>query len=428
MWAQIHLLSRLQPTKLSENSDRTRNIWRLAGRCEMSDGGTQELFPLDDDKTLENVIEYRKTGVLPYQTLAAMVRDEEIGSLETIAPEQIQPASLDLRLGRRAYRVRASFLPGRESSVMDRVRELDGLPSIDLAASGGAVLEQGAVYVIDLLESVRLPSAIEGVANPKSSTGRLDVLTRLITDRATAFDRIEKGYKGSLFVEVAPLTFSIVVHFGSRLNQVRFQRGSPTLNTTEVQRYYDTGQLVKAECERLPLRDGRVPVTVDLYGRNDGGIIGYKAKKHANKIDVDLVNHYDPRDFWEPIQNTRGRINLDKDDFYILATREDVGVPRQLVAEMLPYDTSSGEFRVHYAGFFDPGFGWNEGSAGGSKAVLEVRSYGVPFTLEHGQTVGWLNYSQLATGRTDRVYGSAIASHYQGQGVALSKHFKPWPR
>lgn len=397
------------------------------GRCEMSDGGTQELFPVGDEKTPENVIEYRKTGVLPYQGLVAMVRDDEIGSLEAIAPEQIQPASLDLRLGRRAYRVRASFLPGRESSVMDRVRQLDGLPSIDLSAPGGAVLEQGAVYVTELLESVRLPSVVEGAANPKSSTGRLDVLTRLITDRATAFDRIEKGYKGALFVEVAPLTFSIVVHQGSRLNQVRFQRGTPILNITEVQRYYDSGQLVKVDGDRLPLRDGKVPVTVDLLGRNDGGVVGFKAKKHTNKIDVDLVGHYDPRDFWEPIRDTGCRINLDRDDFYILATREDVGVPRQLVAEMVPYDTSSGEFRVHYAGFFDPGFGWSEGHAGGSKAVLEVRSYGVPFTLEHGQTVGWLSYSQLATGRTDKVYGANISSHYQGQGVALAKHFKPWP-
>lgn len=394
----------------------------------MSDsGGVRGLFPVEEDKAGPNVIEYRKTGVLPYQALRAMVEAKEIDSLIPLTPDQIQPASIDLRLGPRAYRVRASFLPGRESRVVDRIAQLDGLPPIDLTHDG-AVLERGAVYVVELLESVKLPAHIEGVANPKSSTGRLDVLTRLITDKATAFDRIEKGYLGPLFVEVSPLTFSIVVHQGCRLNQVRFTRGVPMLNITEVQRYYEAGQLIATDGDRLPLRAGAVPVTVDLLGAGKDEIIGFKAKKHANKIDLAQVDYYEQRDFWEPISNTGGRINLDEGDFYILATREDVGVPRQLVAEMEPLDPNSGEFRVHYAGFFDPGFGWSEGRAKGSKAVLEVRSYGVPFTLEHGQIVGWLRYSQIATGKTDKIYGTELSSHYQGQGVALSKHFKRRPR
>ncbi len=384
-----------------------------------------ELFPVKDGRS-DSVIEYRKTGVLPHQALQAMVEAEEVASLVPITPDQIQPASIDLRLGPRAYRVRASFLPGRESRVVDRIAQLDGFPPIDLTKEG-AVFERGAVYVVELLESLKLPATIEGLANPKSSTGRLDVLTRLITDKATAFDRIERGYSGPLFLEVAPLTFSIVVHQGCRLNQVRFHRGSPSLAITEVQRYYDAGQLIRADEERLPLRAGAVPVTVDLLGPKEGSIVGFKAKKHANKIDLNRIGHYDPKEFWEPIANTGGRLNLDEGDFYILATREDVGVPRQLVAEMEPLDPNSGEFRVHYAGFFDPGFGWTEGKARGSKAVLEIRSYGVPFTLEHGQIVGWLRYSQIATGRTDRVYGSDDTSHYQGQSVALSKYFRPWP-
>jgi dCTP deaminase len=353
-----------------------------------------------------------------------MISAEEVGAIGGIYADQIQPASLDLRLGKRAYRVRASFLPGPNSTVMDRVRELDGLPAIDLT-DGGAVLEKGAVYLVELLESVRLPSTITGFANPKSSTGRIDVLTRLITDRATAFDRVERGYAGPLFVEVAPLTFSVVVRMGSRLNQIRFQRGTPTIPGSEVQRLYDSGQLVSVSGDKMPLRGNLVPVTVDLLTPPRGTIVGYKAKKNTNKLDVDEIKKYDARDYWDKIERTDGRLNLDKDDFYILATREQVGVPPHLAAEMKPYDSASGEFRVHYAGFFDPGFGWSNGHAGGSRAVLEVRSHGVSFTLDHGQIVGWLDYAPIASGPTDRSYGNNIGSNYQGQGVALSKHFQP---
>jgi dCTP deaminase len=389
----------------------------------------QEGAPPSGDSS--NVVEARNTGVLPYQRLLAMVRARTINSTVDIEADQIQPASIDLRLGRYAYRVRASFLPGPNATVMDRVKELDGLPAIDLAE--GAVLERGAVYVVELMETVRLNSDTFGVANPKSSTGRLDVLTRLTTDRGTAFDRIEKSYEGKLFIEIAPLTFSIVVYPGVRLNQVRFQRDRGVtgglLSQTDTEKYYSQGQLIRSSTSLPPLRDGvLVPVTVDLEGSGPDAIIGYKAKKNANRIDVRLIDHYDPREFWEKIESTNGRLNLDKDDFYILATREDVGVPPQTAAEMVPYDTRSGEFRVHYAGFFDPGFGWANGKAGGSKAVLEVRSHGVSFTLEHGQIIGWLRYAQIASGFTERLYGgSDLKSNYQGQGVALAKQFRKWP-
>lgn len=394
----------------------------------MSDlGGFPSLFPFGGEPSSPNVVEARKTGVLPHQQLLALVRGRVIESPIPIEQDQIQPASLDLRLGKVAYRVRASFLPGPSTTVMERVEQLDGLPPIDL--SNGAVFERGAVYVVPLLESAALPSDIVGIANPKSSTGRLDVLTRLITDRATAFDRIESRYSGPLYIEIAPLTFSVIVRQGVRLNQVRFQRGVGALPLTDVQRYYEQGQLIGTPDEHLlPLRDGGlVPVTVDLQGGERGGVVGYKAKKNTNKIDVGLVDHYNPREFWHKIEETNGRLNLDKDDFYILATREDVGVPRQLAAEMVPYDTRSGEFRVHYAGFFDPGFGWADRRAVGSRAVLEVRSYGVSFTLEHGQIVGWLRYAPIAGGFTDKLYGLDVRSNYQGQGVALAKQFRGWP-
>jgi len=397
----------------------------------MSDGGILELFPVDDDKQAENVIDYRKTGILPSQWLKALIAEGTIGGIPEITPDQIQPASLDLRLGARAYRVRASFLPGPNSTVIDKIRQLDGEPHIDLT-SGPIVLEKNAVYVAELCEFVKLGGDYVGVANPKSSIGRVDVLTRLITDRATAFDRVEQGYKGKLYVEICPLSFSVVVKQGTRLNQLRIQRGTATIANTEMDRLYTGGQLVTVEGKLPPLRSNRhVPVSVDLEGTREAPIVGYKAKKNANKIDLEKIGQYNPRDFWEKIDHTGGSLNLDEGDFYILATREQVGVPPNLAAEMMPYDSTSGEFRVHYAGFFDPGFGWVGtdlgGRARGSKAVLEVRSYGVSFTLEHGQIVGWLNYVPLATGKTDLRYGENIRSNYQGQGVALAKFFKRWP-
>ena len=363
--------------------------------------------------------------MLPYQQLREMVRARVIASTLDIEPGQLQPASIDLRLGRRAYRVSASFLPGPNATVLEKIKQLDGLPAIELDRE--PVLERGAIYVIELFEAVSLSAELTGLANPKSSTGRLDILTRLITDRATAFDRVEPGYKGPLYLEVAPLTFSVVVRPGVRLSQLRLQRGIGPMPQVEIDKFYKSGQLIGSSGPPLPLRDGLlVPVSVDLQGAGPGAAIGYKAKKSANKIDVDLIGHYDPREFWDRIESGGGRLILDQGDFYILATREDVGVPPQLAAEMVPYDARSGEFRVHYAGFFDPGFGFADGKAAGSKAVLEVRSYGVSFSLEDGQIVGWLRYSPLAGGFTEKLYGIDVKSNYQGQGVALSKQFKSW--
>jgi dCTP deaminase len=388
--------------------------------------GLPELFPREeDDRVTSNVVSLRNTGILPAQQLQSLIDARAIvGVPEQISPDQIQPASLDLRLGNQAFRVRASFLPGPNSTVMERVTRLEGAP-IDL--SSGAVFEKGVVYVAKLMEAVDLGSEFEGAANPKSSTGRLDVLTRLITDEATAFDRIAPGHKGTLYLEVAPLTFSIVVRKGSRLNQVRFSRGRRVMAPiAKIEQTYEEGGIVKVEGERLPLRQGLVPVTVDLHGSGPGSVIGYKAKHGTNMIDVDRVNHYDPREYWEKITSNGGRLYLDPNSFYILATREEVGVPPRMTAEMIPFDPNSGEFRIHYAGFFDPGFGWRDGRAGGSRAVLEVRAHGVPFILEHGQHVGWLRYSEILGGKPDRLYGDGVFSNYQGQGVALAKHFKAW--
>lgn len=364
-----------------------------------------------------------RTGILPYQALNTMRREREIVANPDFLPDQIQPASIDLRLGSVAYRVRASFLPGPDATVLERIQQLDGY-AIDISA--GAVLEKGCVYVVPLMEQLALSSSsgITGFANPKSSTGRLDILTRLMTDHSGAFDQVARGYQGPLYIEIAPRTFSIVVRPGSRLNQLRFRRGSPQVAVTEIQRLHDEGQLVLSEDSRQNLKEKLVGVTIDLQGTGRGALVGYRAKKHTDRIDIDRVGALDPQDFWEPLYHQRDpAIILNPDDFYILVTREAVRVPPDLAAEMVAYDTAVGEFRVHYAGFFDPGFGWDT-STGGSRAVLEVRSHEVPFMLEHGQTVGWLRYERMA-GRPDRLYGAAIGSSYQNQGLALAKQFKP---
>ena len=360
-------------------------------------------------------------GVQPHQVIREYVRAGIIIAAEPVAPEQIQPASIDLRLGRSAYRVRASFLPGAGNEVLRKVEAMDAY-HIDL--THGAVLETGKVYVIPLLESLALPQHVRGFANPKSTTGRLDVLTRLITEEGTVFDQIEPGYKGRLYLEVAPQTFSVVVRPGTRLNQVRFQRGTGIgLTGGALRRRYRDGELARPFDDKHPLPDNLVPVTIDLKGAGTGSVIGYRARRFTDRIELDLKDHYDWRDYWEPIYFRReASLTLNPGEFYILATREEVRVPIDLAAEMVAYETRSGEYRVHYAGFFDPGFGCDP-SGRGSKAVLEVRSHDVPFILEHGQAVGWLRYERMGD-RPDHVYGQGIGSNYQSQGLALSKQFK----
>jgi len=367
-------------------------------------------------------------GVQPVQAIQAFERDRLIKAAEGCEPigqEQFQPSSLDLRLGNFAWRVRASFLPGLGRKVMDRVQEMDGYP-IDL--SGGAVLDTGRVYVIPLQEELYLPGQVQAFANPKSTTGRLDILTRLVTDEGTAFDQTPKAYRGPLYLEVAPQTFSVVVRPGTRLSQIRFQRGTPqSLTGNDLKRRYFAGELLSPHSMDVQPDGNLVPVTVDLQGDPQNSFIGFRAKRHTDRIDLDKVNYYDWLDFWDPIPpRAKATLTLDPGEFYILATREFVRVPAEYAAEMVPYNSRSGEYRVHYAGFFDPGFGLDTND-GGSKGVLEVRSHEVPFMLEHGQTVGWLRYDKMGD-IPDILYGPAIGSSYQGQGLALAKQFTRPPQ
>jgi len=357
---------------------------------------------------------------LPLQELQHLVKvTREIIAVEEIQDDQFQPASLDLRLGPVAYRVRASFLPGKETNVEQRLKDL-AMHKMDI--SNGGVLERGCVYIIPLLERLSLKKRMSAIGNPKSSTGRLDIFTRLITDYGTEFDRVREQYKGPLYAEVSPRTFSVLVRKGSRLSQIRIRRGNPPNTDEALRRLQQEVELVES-ISGDQIRKG-VPVSVDVRG-DKSGLIGYKAKSHAGLIDIDKVRHYDALDYWEPIYAPpRGGLVLDPADFYILASREPVKVPPTHAAEMIAYDTLVGEFRVHYAGFFDPGFGHPDADGEGSRAVLEVRSYEVPFVIEHGQVVGRLTYERL-TATPNRLYGSNANSSYQRQGIALSKHFKP---
>ncbi|WP_406856335.1 2'-deoxycytidine 5'-triphosphate deaminase [Alsobacter sp. KACC 23698] len=359
-----------------------------------------------------------KPGILPSQSIEALAAAGRLRSHEPWAAGQIQPASLDLRLGRRAFRVRASFLPGHKASVEERIERLS-FHEIDLAR--GAVLETGAVYIAELLESLDLPADLAAGANPKSSTGRLDVFTRVIANGAREFDQIAAGYSGPLFLEISPRTFPVLVRTGSRLSQLRFRSGAVRLDDAELLELHRRERLVTSS---EPSVQSGIAVSVDLSGFGEGQLVGYRAKRFTGLVDVDAVGTCDAADYWDPLHlKGEGELILDPGQFYILASKEAVHVPPDYAAEMTPFDPLVGEFRVHYAGFFDPGFGHAGAGGSGSRAVLEVRSRDVPFILEDGQIVGRLVYERMAE-RPAALYGSGLGSNYQAQGLKLSKHFR----
>ena len=378
-----------------------------------------QLFPEEEQTPVTAPGQTHATGILPAHGIRNMIRDQQIwavnGQKSGVLDDQIQPASLDLRLGDTAYRIRASFLPGVSGQVMQKLETL-AFHKIDL--TDGAVLETGCVYLVPLMEALALPERTGGFANPKSSTGRIDVFTRVITDFGVEFDKAPPGYKGHLYLEVSPRTFPILVRAGSRLSQIRFRRGNPAHSDAEIKRLHQESALVDGHANI----DGGLALSIDLAGDKQTGLIGYRAKRHAGLIDVDRVNALPLNEYWEPIYNYgKNQLILDPDEFYILASCESVTIPPSHAAEMVPFNPLVGEFRVHYAGFFDPGFGAGlEGK--GSRAVLEVRSREVPFILEHGQVIGRLIYERL-TDRPEVLYGKSLESNYQRQGLRLSKHF-----
>lgn len=386
----------------------------------MAGAAEHTLFAADEMKP--GVEPMHTTGVVPSQGLREAVERGEIKATEPINEEQIQPASVDLRLGPVAYRTRASFLPGRGASVGQKI---EAYAMHQFSLDGGAVLEKGCVYLAPVMESLQLRHRTSAMANPKSSTGRLDVFCRLITDGGTEFDHVRAGYHGPLWIEISPRSFSILVETGTRLLQLRIKRGAPRWSDAALRELHAEVGLIDDETVFAEnVKRGLLAITVDAQRNGGSDLIGWRARKNADLIDVSKVNYYDPRDYWEPVRAGTGQgVILDPNDFYILSSRESVTVPADHAAEMLAYDTLVGEFRVHYAGFFDPGFGLADVGGEGTRAVLEVRSRDVPFMIEDGQVVGRLLYERL-TALPDKLYGRDIGSNYQRQGLALSKQFK----
>ncbi len=357
-----------------------------------------------------------RAGVYADHQIKALVKTGAISAAEPFVAGQIQPASLDLRLGTKAYRVRASFLAGPNARVSERLADFQ-MHAFDL--TDGAVLEKGCVYVVPLLETLDLPRGLRAAASAKSSIGRLDVLTRVITDHGTEFDRVADGYTGPLYVEICPQSFSVIAKTGQMLNQIIFRAGETLISDAALRNLHAASPIVSGD--DAVISDG-LGFSVDLRPAT-GTLVGYRAKPHAGVIDLAQLAHYDPADFWEEVRSDTGWIILDPGAFYILVSREAISIPPDCAAEMAPYLAMVGEFRVHYAGFFDPGFGWAEAGGTGSRGVLEVRCHDAPFVLEHGQVVGRLVYETMSE-TPSQLYGQDIASNYQGQGLKLSKHFK----
>jgi dCTP deaminase len=367
------------------------------------------------------------TGILPCQRITELLQSGNILATPEVVSGQVQPASLDLRLSQKAYRIQASFLPNRRSTVISKLREMiERGEAVEIDLAKPAILERGCVYIALLTEELRLPAEIWGKANPKSTTGRLDVLTRLITDYSGEFEKVQPGYRGPLYVEIFPGTFSIVVREGTRLNQLRLVRGTPLPSDTKLNELHRELPLVYVDDQPSPATISKgLWISVDLegsYGTED--TVGYRARTEPPVIDFDNRNHYAREVGWEPIpRSQRNSLLLEPDRFYLLASKERIRIPPTHAAELIAYDPAFGEFRIHYAGFFDPGFGGTEGDSPGSRAVLEVRSHKVPFILEDGQIIGRLVYERLLCAPT-RLYGAESGSSYQNQNLALGKQFR----
>jgi dCTP deaminase len=373
-----------------------------------------------------------RPGVLPDHALRAAERARWITASAPLDDVQFQPSSIDLRLGDVAYQLRASFLPYRQA-VMTRLRQNDftdlDLVIDELSLASGATLQRGSVYLVQLQESLALPPAVRGRCNPKSTTGRLDIFTRVIADDTARFDEIHAGYRGPLYLEVSPQSFPVRVYAGTSLSQLRLMVGTTTVTDTALERLYKTTPLLfDDEDQPIPpsrrvINDG-LCMGIDLSGRHTDGIIGYRAHPNPPVVDLKRVGFYDPQDFWEPIKRpSRDSYILEANRFYILASKERIRVPPEYAAEMVVYDAGAGEIRTHYAGFFDPGFGYGAGDVLGTKVVMEVRAREVPFMVYDGQTSFKVGLERLAS-PPERVYGIGLGSSYQHQTLTLSKHFR----
>ena len=381
----------------------------------------------------------KNCGVLSCELLKKAISKKAISSkYAAINEEQVQPASIDLRLGAKAYRLVSSFLP-ENRGVMEKINAPDtygaGLVMYEMDLTEGGILEKGHVYLIPLMEELNLPKDVYGRANPKSTTGRLDIFARVLTDKCARFDDVAPGYEGQLFLEVMPRSFTVRVKEGLSLVQLRLMKGECILSDASLKALHKkTRILYNGGAGAAPLADVRPAdvkiakglfMSVDLSGEGSNGVIGYKSRKNSHVVDLTKRNYYNIEDFWEPIyRSPRGALILEPEDFYILSSKEKIRIPPDYAAEMVAYEAGSGELRTHYAGFFDPGFGYGaDGEVKGTKAVLEVRAHDVPFMIADGQTFCKLFFEEMLE-VPDKVYGPKIGSSYQFQGITLSKQFK----
>ena len=372
-----------------------------------------------------------RSGVFSYGELKAAIDEGVISSVAPIDDAQVQPASMDLRLGSRVYRLVSSFLPEGEE-VLKKLHTPDvygsDLVMYETDISDGGILERGSVYLIPLMEELNLPRNVGGKANPKSTTGRLDIFTRVITDCNPSFDEIPEGYRGGLYLEVMPRSFTIKVKKGLSLVQLRLRRGACTVSDPALKRLNKDTRLLYDGKRNLGNDKVRVSgglfMSIDLEGGGDG-VIGYKSKRNSHVVDLTKRGYYNIEDFWEPLYaNKKSTLILEPEEFYILASKEKIRIPGRFAAEMVPFEAGSGELRTHYAGFFDPGFGYGKkGEVKGTRAVLEVRAHDVPFMIAHGQSFCKLFFERMSE-KPEKVYGPKIGSSYQYQGITLSKQFK----
>ena len=386
-----------------------------------------------EDKILEtDLMAYLKgkPGYLPCQLIEQVHRQGMIRSQETILASQIQPVSMDLRLGPKAYRIQCSFLPENEP-VETKLKEVS---LYDFDITDGGILEKNAIYLIPLMEELSLSSSLCGLANPKSSTGRLDMFTRVIVDGGHRFDEIPLGYKGKLYLEIISRSFPVKIHAGLSLNQLRLANvSSQSLDKKRlVLKYRNNPILFDRSGFSIPVDEVKVEegiyVSVDVSGDQPDSIIAYKAKTNSTVIDLSKTKYYKAEEFWEPIyRNKKNWLILEPESFYIMMSKERVCIWPDWLAEMVAYEPNSGELRTHYAGFFDSGFGWNGTDDlinQGTRAVMEVRPHDVPFMVEDGQTFCRLKFEKVVE-RPEKLYGLSLNSNYHSQGLALSKYFNP---
>ncbi len=359
-------------------------------------------------------------GTLPDEGIAALIEAEAIASGSGIDGTQVQPASLDLSLGEAAWWMPGSVLP-LPGEPVEALLERFARCRLDL--SRPEVFVRGQVYVVRLDERLALPEGLAAYANGKSSIGRIDVQTRVLTDENPRYDKVPPGYRGPLYLEVIPKSFDIRVRAKDRLNQAIFYRDRRRLGAAALAEVHGRCPLVRAPGEGLAgfRRNSGLLLTLDL----EQPVVGWVAKRSLEPIDLAQVHFHDPSEYFDPIPKPRrGALFLSREAFYIFSTHERVVVPPELAAEMLPYDTSAGEFRAHYAGFFDPGFGWGAaGELGGTPAVLEVRPYEDDLLVRHRQPVCKMAFEQL-TAAPRQLYGQGQSHYAEQRGPRLSKYFE----